>query len=239
MHRRLDLAVDARAVYDAAAAIDACKPEGCSIKLHLISVRDRFAQGIIRRMHWVDTRDMRADGLTKGGIFRAWSHRVSNDCAFKLAHRALTHVKASLGSTTNPSNAGTYSARRSQHHRSIGQIIIRHREPNRQQHVASLHHSNSMRHTGTRAQLRMRACRENERAWSSRRGSGGALTETRMNVSCGVWRACGVGISLARTCTLALVLSAWACPRALCVRVQCSERLAFPSAISGASEHVG
>ena len=97
-----DVAVDARAVFDAVAAADACDPQGCSLKLHLISVRDRLAQGIIRRMHWVDTRDVLADGLTKGGIDRTLLHNVSNGCRFKFAHKALTHTTFSFGSATKP-----------------------------------------------------------------------------------------------------------------------------------------
>ena len=68
IYPQLDIAVDARAVYDVVATTDACDPQGCSFKLHLISVRDRLAQGMIRRMHWADTRDMLADGGIKGGI---------------------------------------------------------------------------------------------------------------------------------------------------------------------------
>ena len=59
--------------------------------------------GIIRRLHWVDIRDMLADGLTKGGIDRQMLHQVSNNCRLKVAHEALTHTKSlplspSLGS---------------------------------------------------------------------------------------------------------------------------------------------
>ena len=61
LHPRLDVAVDVRAVFDAVACTDACEPPGSSLKLHLVSVRDRLAQRIIRRTHWVDTRDMLAD----------------------------------------------------------------------------------------------------------------------------------------------------------------------------------
>ena len=68
--------------------------------LHLISLRDRLIQGIIRRMLWVDTRDMLADGLTKGGIDRTLLHNVSNACAFKLTHEALTRNKDQVGPTT-------------------------------------------------------------------------------------------------------------------------------------------
>ena len=68
LHPQLDVAVDARAVFDAVAATDSCDPRGCCLQLHLISVRDRFAKGIVRRMRWVDARDMLADGPTKGGL---------------------------------------------------------------------------------------------------------------------------------------------------------------------------
>lgn len=76
LHPCLDVAVGAGAVRDAVVAIDACEPQESSLKFHLIPVRDRLTQGIIRRMHWVDTRDMLADGLTKGGIDRALLHAV-------------------------------------------------------------------------------------------------------------------------------------------------------------------
>ena len=101
LYPSLDVAVDAKAAFHAVAATDACDPQECSLKLHLILGRDRFAQGIIRRMHWADTRGMLADGLTKGGIDRTWLHSVSNDCRFKFAHPALTHNNVSIvGSAT-------------------------------------------------------------------------------------------------------------------------------------------
>ena len=109
LYPSLDLVVDARAVYDAVAAADTCEPQESSIKLHVISVRDRFTQGIIRRVRWADTRDMLAYGLAEGGIDRTSLHRVSNGCAFKLAHEAVSHVKTSGGaagsSTKSPADA--------------------------------------------------------------------------------------------------------------------------------------
>ena len=66
----VDLCVGARAVYDAIAASDVCDPQESSLKLHLISVRDRMAAGIVRFLFWLDTRDMLADGLGKGAISR-------------------------------------------------------------------------------------------------------------------------------------------------------------------------
>ena len=66
----IDVCVDAKAVFDAIAASDVCDPADGSLKLHLISVRDRMATGMIRFLYWLDTRCMLADGLTKGGIDR-------------------------------------------------------------------------------------------------------------------------------------------------------------------------
>lgn len=90
-------------MYDAVVAIDVCEPQEGSLKLHLIPVRDRLAQSIIRRMHWVDARDMLANGLVTGCIDRTLLHNVSNSCSLKLAHGAFTHVKQSVGSATKSS----------------------------------------------------------------------------------------------------------------------------------------
>ena len=51
VYPQLDVAVDVRAVFDVVAATDVCDFQECSSKLHLISIRDRFAQDIVRRMH--------------------------------------------------------------------------------------------------------------------------------------------------------------------------------------------
>ena len=102
----LDLWVDARAVRDAVAASDICDPAGSSLKVHLISVRDRLVQGIIRRLYWLDTRDMVADGLTKGEVdiyiyiyiyyiyIYIILHSISNNCRFDVKREALTHSKS-------------------------------------------------------------------------------------------------------------------------------------------------
>ena len=54
----------------------------------------------------MDTRDMLADGLTKGGVDRTLLHRVSNNCQYKAAYECAVHLKASVnGSATKPSNS--------------------------------------------------------------------------------------------------------------------------------------
>ena len=85
----LDPCVDARAAYDAISATVACEFAGSSLKLHLISVRDRMTHGLVRKFFWVDIGDMLADGAAEGGIGRALLHIVSNDCRLKTIHECL------------------------------------------------------------------------------------------------------------------------------------------------------
>ena len=84
----VDMCVDAQAVYDALTATDICDPAESSLKLHLISIRDRLQQGIIRMLYWIDTRSMVADGLTKGGIDRRLLHELSENCRYTCEHAA-------------------------------------------------------------------------------------------------------------------------------------------------------
>ena len=66
----IDLFVDAKSVTDAVSATDVCTPQEASLKLHLITIRDRLSRGILRSVSWCDTRDMVADALTKGSVER-------------------------------------------------------------------------------------------------------------------------------------------------------------------------
>ena len=78
----IDVVIDARSVLDATAASEVCTPAEASLRLHLITIRDRMTRGLLRSLSWADTRDMRADGLTKGSIgpiiWKSWeSHDLS------------------------------------------------------------------------------------------------------------------------------------------------------------------
>ena len=84
----LDICVDARAAYDAIAATDVCETAGSSLKLHLISVRDRMTYRLIRKLFGIDTMDVLADGLTNGGIGRLLLRSVSNGCKCQATHDA-------------------------------------------------------------------------------------------------------------------------------------------------------
>ena len=85
----LDCVCDARAVFDSIAASDVCDPAECSLKLHLLSIRDKILVGIIKRFFWADTRDMIADCLTKDGVDRRIMSRALEMGLFILAHDVL------------------------------------------------------------------------------------------------------------------------------------------------------
>ena len=72
--------------------------------LHLIRVRDRMAHGLIRKLFWVDTRDVLAAGLTTGGIDRLLLHSCSNGCKYVSRHHHEVHSTA-FGSATKSAPA--------------------------------------------------------------------------------------------------------------------------------------
>lgn len=55
----------------------------------------------MRKLFWVDTREMLADVVTKGGIDRPLPHSVSNDCKYGAKYLPVSHTKAD--SATNSS----------------------------------------------------------------------------------------------------------------------------------------
>ena len=90
----LDISVDARAVFDAASAGDACIPAESSLNTHLISMRGRIFQGIIRKLFWIDTRDMVVDGLADGGVDRFFLHNIAHGCKHEARHEVMSLCKA-------------------------------------------------------------------------------------------------------------------------------------------------
>ena len=85
----VDAVTDARSVFDAVQASDPTDPQECSLKLHLLSLRDRLTTGTLRKFWWCDTRDMLADGLTKGGVDRALLERAAEKGLYMAQHVSL------------------------------------------------------------------------------------------------------------------------------------------------------
>ncbi len=66
----VDIVGDARSVFDSIAAIEIGDIQESSLRLHLLSFRERIMLRQVARLWWTDTRDMLADGLTKGSAHR-------------------------------------------------------------------------------------------------------------------------------------------------------------------------
>ena len=66
----LEMCIDARSVFDAVTAPTVQVPSDKHLHLHVLSLRDFLDNEILRRLWWIDTLDMLADGLTKGKVDR-------------------------------------------------------------------------------------------------------------------------------------------------------------------------
>ena len=78
--------IDARSVFDCLAATDVGDLVEGSLKLHVLSIRERLATQALRCLWWSDTRDMLADGLTKGSVPRDQLLACSNRGEYKVVH---------------------------------------------------------------------------------------------------------------------------------------------------------
>lgn len=68
---RVTLTIDAESVYKSLSSRDLKIPTEKSLLGHVSWVRELLAAGIVDNIQWCDTRDMTADGHTKGSIDRA------------------------------------------------------------------------------------------------------------------------------------------------------------------------
>ena len=70
------LYVDAKSVYAAVSATFIKQPAEKSLLFHIQYMRELLDKHMIRYLLWVDTRDMAADGLTKGAVARDALHEI-------------------------------------------------------------------------------------------------------------------------------------------------------------------
>ena len=70
------LIIDAMSVYSAVIATNIKIPAEKSLLSHVQFLRERLDRGILKAIIWQDTRDMLADGLTKGAVERTLLHAI-------------------------------------------------------------------------------------------------------------------------------------------------------------------
>ena len=64
------LTIDAESVFKSLSSKDLKKPTECTLLGHISWIRQMMSKGIVYAIQWCDTRDMTADGHTKGSIDR-------------------------------------------------------------------------------------------------------------------------------------------------------------------------
>ena len=72
----IDLGLDAYSVYAAVTAFQVKAPAEKALLSHVQYMRELLDRGIVKYLVWFDTRDMTADGLTKGAVDREALHKV-------------------------------------------------------------------------------------------------------------------------------------------------------------------
>ena len=77
-HAQVVVCVDAMSVYAAITATCIKIPAEKSLWTHVQYIRELLDKGILKFLVWLDTRDMHADGLTKGAVDRAAIQAIMN-----------------------------------------------------------------------------------------------------------------------------------------------------------------
>ena len=85
----LHVCCDAYSVVSAIQGTGPVKASEAHLAIHLLKMREWLKRGIIRALWWTDTRDMIADGLTKGKLSREAILFISEHGLWKLAHQPL------------------------------------------------------------------------------------------------------------------------------------------------------
>ena len=82
------LCIDARSVFDAVANTGTPKPAEEHMTLHVLKLQEWLREKLVDKLWWIDTRDMIADGLTKGSVDRTAILRLTEQGEWLLQHEA-------------------------------------------------------------------------------------------------------------------------------------------------------
>ena len=84
----VELVLDARSVYDSLVAAELKAPTEISLIMFLAQLKEQMMCWSLKRLWWVDTRDMVADGLNKGAISRMGLLQLANSGRWDLLYKA-------------------------------------------------------------------------------------------------------------------------------------------------------
>jgi len=84
----MECAIDARSVYDSLIQDEIRPPTENSLVMMLCQIKELMLTHSLRKIWWIDTRDMIADGLNKGACSREGLLALSNNGTWSLQHEA-------------------------------------------------------------------------------------------------------------------------------------------------------
>ena len=105
----IEACLDAKSVYESIRMPDLKTPSEASLINILGQMREHMSTGRIRALHWIDTRDMLADGLNKGAISRKALLRALMHGIWRIEHDFVS-VKSSTVSYSDNIIAASASA---------------------------------------------------------------------------------------------------------------------------------
>ena len=103
------LTIDSMGVYTSVKACSVKLPNEKSVACHMLWLRELLLRQVLSQLRWSDTRDMTADGHTKGQVDRSGLLRVMSG-TYKFAHAVAAypptvkqpeHVRAVITETTH------------------------------------------------------------------------------------------------------------------------------------------
>ena len=82
---------DAKSVWEALKSTSPPKPAEESMLLHILGAREMITKKMLRELWWADTRDMVADGMTKGKVDRKAINDLVERCEWRLVHECVVY----------------------------------------------------------------------------------------------------------------------------------------------------
>lgn len=85
----VQMVIDARSVYDSLVAHDLKAPTEVSLIMFLCQLKEAMLTHSLKKLWWVDTRDMVSDALNKGAVSRAALLALGSSGRWDLTHPAI------------------------------------------------------------------------------------------------------------------------------------------------------
>jgi hypothetical protein len=92
----IEICTDCRSIFDSLSATETKVPTESSLVLILNSVKQLMQAHVVKYLSWINTHDMLADGLTKGGVSRKALFELSDTGVWKLKHVSKTFTEPNL-----------------------------------------------------------------------------------------------------------------------------------------------